>query len=330
MRASRVAIGTVQDRVLRLEDRTPRRARDLPAGSFGRINRRRQRVEPSAVVRAVADRGDDEQVARARRRHIREAFRFGTVACRFFGVMEQQIARRPAAQLERAEIVRGIEPAPRLRASELARQVGQDDDRELEPFRLVHGHDANAVAPLFENRRLGRPRAVRSDPQFIHEASERHAAGRLVLARQLGHVEDVGQRLLAARSQHESDMGTRRFEQPLDGLVDGDMIAPAVKLPQDVQRRRDGREVGRHIRRHAERAERTESIGARIAASSRAVLRRRCAKNGATQRREDRQLVVGPLDGRERRADGLDFLALVKGRARRRARANAARFERVT
>ena len=49
----------------------------------------------------------------------------------------------------------------------------------------------------------------------------------------------------------------------------------------------------------------------------------------AFQRREHRQLVVGPFDGGERRANRLDFLAAVKRLAADEQMRNAARLDRV-
>ena len=51
--------------------------------------------------------------------------------------------------------------------------------------------------------------------QLLDEAAERHAAVRLVLARELGDVQHVGERLLAGRAQHEADVRAGRVEQPL-------------------------------------------------------------------------------------------------------------------
>ena len=45
------------------------------------------------------------------------------------------------------------------------------------------------------------------------------------------------------------------------------------------------------------------------------------------QRRKHRQLVVGPLDGRQRGAQGLDLCAIVKRPAADQQMGNAARFE---
>ena len=52
-------------------------------------------------------------------------------------------------------------------------------------------------------------------------------------------------------------------------------------------------------------------------------------EEGSFQRGEDGQLVVRPLDRRERRAHGVDLLAVVKGFAAHQEMRNAARLDRV-
>ena len=98
----------------------------------------------------------------------------------------------------------------------------------------MHGHHADAVAGLLEDRRLGRVRILRGDAQFVDEAAERQAPGRLVFARQLGDVQHVGQRLLAAAAQDDADVRARRVEQLLDRLGHGPVVAAAMQPLQDA------------------------------------------------------------------------------------------------
>jgi hypothetical protein len=67
----------------------------------------------------------------------------------------EELSRRPAAEFDRAEIARCIHVAAGVGAAHLARQIRENDDAELEPLRLVHGHQPNAVAAFFDDRRLG-------------------------------------------------------------------------------------------------------------------------------------------------------------------------------
>ena len=61
----------------------------------------------------------------------------------------------------------------------------------------MHRHQPDAVAPLLEDRRLGGARLLGLVAQPLDEAAERQPASRLVLARQLADVLNVGERLLA-------------------------------------------------------------------------------------------------------------------------------------
>ncbi len=79
----------------------------------------------------------------------------------------------------------------------------------------MHGHHADAVAVFLEDRRFGRLRRLRRDAQLVDEAAERDAAAHLVLPRELGDVQHVGERLLAAGPQREADVRARRREQLL-------------------------------------------------------------------------------------------------------------------
>ena len=124
--AGRITVRTVEHGVLRAERRAALRATGGAALRLGWIDGRCQRVEPAAVVRAVADHRDDQQVARARRRDVGQALGLGPVARRFFRVVQQQIARRPAADLQRAQAGVRVDPAAGFGTRELARQVRED------------------------------------------------------------------------------------------------------------------------------------------------------------------------------------------------------------
>ena len=75
--------------------------------------------------------------------------------------MQQQIDRRPAAELQRAQVRSGSSQRPASARESLHVRSARIDDRKLEPLGLVHRHQAHAVAALFEDRRLGRLRRSR-------------------------------------------------------------------------------------------------------------------------------------------------------------------------
>ena len=54
-------------------------------------------------------------------------------------------------------------------------QIGEDDNGKLEALGLVDGHQSDAVAALFENRRLGGLR-FGSGAELVDESAERNPA----------------------------------------------------------------------------------------------------------------------------------------------------------
>ena len=200
----------------------------------------------------------------------------------------------------------------------------------------MDGHQPDAVAALFENRRLGRF-ARRRGPQFVDEPAERDAAAGFVLARQLRDVQYVGERLLAGRAKNEADVRPRLGEQPADRVGDRPVVARLVQPLQQAQGVGDWRQLRRRLggqreilsriaaqlSRNPERMERAEAMPE---LQQRLVVDR---EQRALQCREHRQFVVRPLDRRERCATGLDLLAPVKRLAADQQVRDAARFDRV-
>ena len=92
----------------------------------------------------------------------------------------------------------------------------------------MNGHQADTVAALFEDRRLGTFR-FRGRSQFVDESPERESARGLVLPCQLGDVKDVGQRLLARRAEDESDVCACGLEKPGDRVGYRPQIATAMQ-----------------------------------------------------------------------------------------------------
>src|SRR5258706_7173202 len=56
-----------------------------------RVQRAVERTEPATIPRLIANRRNDEQVARARGRYVREADSFGSIPQHFFGLVFVQI-----------------------------------------------------------------------------------------------------------------------------------------------------------------------------------------------------------------------------------------------
>ena len=91
--------------------------------------------------------------------------------------------------------------------------VGENDDGEFEPLRFVHGHQAHAVAALFENRRLAGLAVFGLLAQLLDESAERNPSIRLVTARELGDVKHIRQHLLAAMLERKPHVRARGLEQ---------------------------------------------------------------------------------------------------------------------
>ena len=187
----------------------------------------------------------------------------------------------------------------------------------------MNRHHPDAVAVLFENRRLCRHGVLGGHAQLVHEAPKRDASACLELARELRDVKSVGERLLASCAQREADVRARRAEELVQRLRDRHVVAPAVEPLEEHERISDWTQVGDLLeylaverRRHAERVQmRTSKPLRRRQTESMRPFEERLVSDGeerSSQRREHRQLVVGPLDRGKRRADGLDFLPLVK------------------
>ena len=171
--------------------------------------------------------------------------------------------------------------------------------------------------------------------QLVDEPAERHPAARFVLARQLGDVQHVGERLLAGAAQDEADVRARRVEQLLDRLGHRPVVAPAMQLLQQLRRlsaigtadaSRLGRVASRSRTAGPRNAKRMEAAEALLPLQQLLVADR---EQRAPQRREHRQLVVRPLDRGQRRADRLDLLAIVERLAADQHVMHAARLERA-
>ena len=124
---------------------------------------------------------------------------------------------------------------------ELRGDVHQNDDRELEPLRLVDGHQADAVAALFENRRLGGIAGFGVFAKILEKSSERNAALGFVAPRQFGDVGDVREHLLASVLQREADVRTGGLEQRRNRRGNRHTVARAMQRLEEIQRRRNCR-----------------------------------------------------------------------------------------
>src|SRR5262249_8414460 len=148
----------------------------------------------------------------------------------------EQIERRPSSELQCTEPLPRIDEPAGIRTIELARQVGEDDDRKLEALGSMNGHHADNVTTLFEDRSFRSLRHFRRLAQFGDETRERDAAVQLVLACQLGDMHHVGERLLAALPQDQADVRARAIQKLSDRLTYRPIVAAAVEVLEETQR----------------------------------------------------------------------------------------------
>ena len=141
---------------------------------------------------------------------------------------------------------------------ELAGRVGQHDDRKLEPFRLVDGHQPHAVAAVLENRRLRRLGPRGRLAQLVDEAAKRQPAVGLVAPGQLGDVQHVGQRLLAPGRRTKPTCARVAVSRSFKVSATGRVVAPLMQIAQQAQRLAHRLQVRRHVPGTLERMEPSE------------------------------------------------------------------------
>ena len=135
-----------------------------------------------------------------------------------------------------------------------------------------------------------------------------------VLPRELRHVQNVRERLLSRAPKHETDVSPRRLEQIAERVGNRTIVPPPMQ-PLEKQKGLSNRLemralfVGGGRLVQLRNAERMKSAMTFVPVEQILVSDR---EQRAAQRREHRQLVVRPLDRRQRGADGLDLLALVE------------------
>ena len=195
-----------------------------------------ERIEPSPLVRPVADGRHHQQVAGARGGDVGEPDALLAVPLHLLGLVVEEVEGRPAGEPQRAQPAGRIDEAARRLPVEAAGRIGEDHHRELEPLGPVHGHDAHAVAALLENRRLARLPGQGLALELLDEPAEREPAARLVAPGQLRHEEHVGEGLLAPRPHDEAGVGAGGLEQPADGLRHRHHVPPPVGVLQHRQR----------------------------------------------------------------------------------------------
>ena len=97
-------------------------------------------------------------------------------------------------------------------------------------------HQPDAVAALFEDRRLSGFAALGLLAQLVDESAKRNAAFGFVAARQLGDVRNIREHLLAAMLECKPDVRAGGFEQRRNRRRHRDVISRAMQRLQQSQR----------------------------------------------------------------------------------------------
>ena len=129
----------------------------------------------------------------------------------------------------------------------------------------------------------------------------------LISARQVGHARDVRQNLIPAGPQQESGVRPRRLQQRIHRRRERPMVALAMQI-------RPSSASASTICREPRRLRRLVGNGCSRPCPCRYSSRASSAnrEQRALQRREDAQLIVGPLDRRQSRAQRLHFFPPMK------------------
>jgi hypothetical protein len=171
----------------------------------------------------------------------------------------------------------------------------------------MDGHEADPLDAFFDEGLVLLLSVLGESIESAHEASKREAARVLEAARKLHQPEHVREHLVSGLPKRKARLGARGIEQLPDGERDRTVISVAVQLRQDVHGGANSlvpvREVG------AQLAKRVES------AVSRAIEKQILvgdAEQRTAQGRKHGELVIGPLDGGQGDAHGLDLFALIE------------------
>ena len=215
---------------------------------------------------------------------------------------------RPAHDAERV-----VERGHAVVELRTAAQVGDDHGAELEPLRLVDGHQAHHVVLLGHQRRLRLARLrLGHAADGAHEVAQGEEALALPVARQLDQLAHVGHlaRALELGQADRLEVGRRArlHDQLGDRGAAGERTQPAQEVADGAQRRRLLRQVG-EVLRGAEAAGQRRTVRARRPGEppERAVVER---EEGRAERGGERHAVLGIEDGGEQAHDVAHLLAL--------------------
>ena len=135
-------------------------------------------------------------------------------------------------------------------------------------------------------------------------------------------MQDVGERLLTSRTQHEPHVRARVIQECRNRVGHRTAVAFAVQRAKHTQGVANRLEPGRQRVRDSEGVKPARDV---VVLEQLLIANR---EQRAAQSREDRELIVRPLDRHQRRAQRFDFVAIVERLAANQEMFDAARLER--
>ena len=217
-----------------------------------------------------------------------------------------------------------------LCANEWRGWIGQDDDRKLQAFGLMHRHHPDAFSALLDDGRFAEVVALGIGFHAFNECPER-ACVRLEATREVNDPRAIGERLLASCPKRDASMSAHALKQHRDRLRNGPVIAPCMKLCQQIESVCNFLRILIKLfpidRMHRVQPPRTQSaVGIHILpVGEKCVVTK--GKEGSPQRGKDPELVIGPLDGRERIAKRDDLFPGMEGTTTDQDMRNAPRLK---
>ena len=186
----------------------------------------------------------------------------------------------------------------------------------------MNRHQPHALRSFLQNGRLRCFRALRLRFELVDESAERDAAGEFEGPGQIRDPVNVGEDLMASRTQREAGVRARGLQQQVDGFGNGAAVASAVESAKKQQRFGDRRQIV--VGFAGQRTEGMQRTNLETPAKQRRVGDR---EQSAAERGEDRQFVVGPFHRRQRGAERFHLLAMVKRFRADQQMLNVARFQ---
>ena len=288
------------------ELRTAFRSRRISITIVRRIDGFIQRPQPTIQL-FIAYARNHQQIAGARSRDISHPDAFGPFAQSLLRFVIAQFPGGAAQQTGCAQAFTGIHVTVWIAGRDVGRHIGQNHDREFQPFGRMHGHQPDSFGAFFEHRRFGRFGFLGLRVQFLHESTKRNPTRKLETSREIGHPVNIGEHLVSSGPQRKSGMRSRGFKQRIHGIGDGPSIPSAIQIGQQAQRIGDRFEAGIEILR--ERPKRLQPSDFVMEAQQQIV---GDGKERAFERREDGKFIFGPFNGGERGAQRFHLFAAMK------------------